>query len=254
MVQCRRTICRIVALISRAHINEGSFQRKHGCKQSGQTVQISVIPDGSETWAVWKQNLTKICIKCTSRLGCLVAYSAEPHRLPRYEWWGETVRCVAPIVRCNHCATFTRSSRPRRVTLTFWPSSLQCTRTLLPFQAQRSLFKSDFSFIRARQQLFQIMATPLPMDPTFQSIVASFRSRLTKAELDDFRFCSLKDVQQTIIDIQARQDKRRETRNLSRILGFLEAMTQFGTVVEVFLNTSEILAFVWGPLKFLLLV
>jgi len=31
-------------------------------------------------------------------------------------------------------------------------------------------------------------------------------------------------------------------------------MTQFGTVVEVFLNTSEILAFVWGPLKFLLLV
>ncbi|PMD14292.1 hypothetical protein NA56DRAFT_393481 [Hyaloscypha hepaticicola] len=98
------------------------------------------------------------------------------------------------------------------------------------------------------------MATPLPTDPTFQSIVASFRSRLTKAELDDFKFCSLKDVQQTIVDIQARQDKRRETKNLSRILGFLEAMTQFGTVVEVFLNTSEILAFVWGPLKFLLLV
>jgi hypothetical protein len=98
------------------------------------------------------------------------------------------------------------------------------------------------------------MATPLPMDPTFQSTVASFRSRLTKAELDEFKFCSLEDVQQTIVDIQARQDKRRETRNLSRILGFLEAMTQFGTVVEVFLNTSEILAFVWGPLKFLLVV
>lgn len=43
-------------------------------------------------------------------------------------------------------------------------------------------------------------------------------------------------------------------RNLSRILGFLEAMKQFGAVVEVFLNTSDILAFVWGPLKFLLLV
>jgi len=98
------------------------------------------------------------------------------------------------------------------------------------------------------------MATALPMDPTFQSTVASFRSRLTKAELDEFKFCSLEDVQKTIVDIQARQDKRRETRNLSRILGFLEAMTQFGTVVEVFLNTSEILAFVWGPLKFLLLV
>jgi hypothetical protein len=127
MVQFRRNICRIVALISRAYINEGSFQRKHGCKQSGQTVQISVIPSVFETWAAWKQNLTKICIRCTSRLGCLAAYSAEPYRLPRYEWWGKTARCVAPIVRCNHCATFTRPSRPRRVTLTFWPSSLQRT-------------------------------------------------------------------------------------------------------------------------------
>jgi len=88
-VQFRRNICRIVALISSAYINEGSFQRKHGCKQSGQTVQISVIPSVFETWAAWKQNLTKICIRCTSRLGCLAAYSAEPHRLPRYEWWGK---------------------------------------------------------------------------------------------------------------------------------------------------------------------
>jgi hypothetical protein len=98
------------------------------------------------------------------------------------------------------------------------------------------------------------MATPSSIVPTFQTIVSNFRSRLSKAELDDFKFCSLKDVQQAIIDIQAQQDKRREMRNLSRILGFLEAMNQFGAVVEVFLNTSEILAFVWGPLKFLLLV
>jgi hypothetical protein len=112
MVQLRRNICRIVALISRAYINEGSFQRKHGCKQSDQNVQISVIPNVFETWAAWKHNFTKICIRCTSRLGCLVAYSAEPHSLPRYEWWGETARCVAPIVRCNHCATFTHPITP----------------------------------------------------------------------------------------------------------------------------------------------
>ena len=98
------------------------------------------------------------------------------------------------------------------------------------------------------------MATSPLIVPTFQTVVSNFRSRLTKAELDDFKFCSLKDVQQTIVDIQARQDKRRETMNLSRILGFLEAMNQFGKVVEVFLNTSDILAFVWGPVKFILLV
>jgi hypothetical protein len=90
--------------------------------------------------------------------------------------------------------------------------------------------------------------------PPFQKVLANFRLRLTKAELEKFKICTLKDVQQTIVDIQARQEDRREMRNLPQILGFLEAMTQFGKVVEIFLNTSEILAFVWGPLKFLLLV
>ncbi|RDL38798.1 uncharacterized protein BP5553_03138 [Venustampulla echinocandica] len=88
----------------------------------------------------------------------------------------------------------------------------------------------------------------------FETVLANFRSRLTKTELDEFQFCTLEDVQQTIVDIQAKQDKKRETRNLSRILGFLEAMSQFEKVIEIFLNTSEIVAFVWGPLKFLLLV
>jgi len=92
------------------------------------------------------------------------------------------------------------------------------------------------------------MATPPPPVTTFQTVVSNFRSRLTKAELDDFKFSSLKDVQQTIVDIQARQDKRGETRNLSRILGFLEAMNQFGTVVDVFLNTSEITSLLFGDL------
>ena len=42
--------------------------------------------------------------------------------------------------------------------------------------------------------------------------------------------------------------------NLSRIQSFLEAMNQFGKVVEMFLNVSEAVAFIWGPMKFLLLV
>lgn len=43
-------------------------------------------------------------------------------------------------------------------------------------------------------------------------------------------------------------------KNLRRVQGILEGMEQLGKVVDIFLNTSEILAFVWGPMKFLLLV
>ena len=95
--------------------------------------------------------------------------------------------------------------------------------------------------------------TPTP--PTgFNRVLSNFRARLTKTELDNFKFCNLKDVQQTIVNIQEHQEKRKEMMNFSRILGFLEAMDQFGKVVEVFLNSSEILCFIWGPLKFLLQV
>jgi hypothetical protein len=94
-----------------------------------------------------------------------------------------------------------------------------------------------------------------PATPSgFQKVLSNFRSRLTKSELEEFNFCTLDDVKQTIVNIQAFQEQQREEMHFSRVLGFLEAMDQFGKVVEVFLNSSEILCFVWGPLKFLLQV
>lgn len=92
------------------------------------------------------------------------------------------------------------------------------------------------------------------MSADFQRVLTKFSSRLTKEEVDKFKFTDLKDVQQTIVDIQEQQARRKGMRNLTRVLAFVEAMDQFGKVVEVFVNTSTILAFVWGPIKFLLLV
>jgi hypothetical protein len=42
--------------------------------------------------------------------------------------------------------------------------------------------------------------------------------------------------------------------NLTRIRRFLEAMDQYGKVIEVFLNDSSMLCVVWGPMKFCLQV
>lgn len=95
---------------------------------------------------------------------------------------------------------------------------------------------------------------PPPAPDGFHRVLSTFRARLTTAELDSFKFVTLEHVQQAIANIQVEQEKRKEMMNFSRILGFLEAMNQFGKVVEVFLNSSEILCFVWGPLKFLLQV
>lgn len=89
---------------------------------------------------------------------------------------------------------------------------------------------------------------------TFTRVLAQFMLRLTDEEKQQFQFTSLQHVQDEIKRVQERQDVRREMMNLRRIESFLEAITQFSKVIEIFVNTSDILAFVWGPMKLILQV
>lgn len=54
--------------------------------------------------------------------------------------------------------------------------------------------------------------------------------------------------------VQKHQEDRMESMGLHRIHKFLEGMEGLGKIIDVFLNTSGIVAFVWGPIKFLLQV
>jgi hypothetical protein len=96
------------------------------------------------------------------------------------------------------------------------------------------------------------MPTEPPHPDGFQQAVAKFSLRLSKKEFEDFKFCTLHDLRTAITTIQEVQGKRRELMNLTRVQAFLEAMDQYGKVIEVFLNASSILCFVWGPMKFIL--
>jgi adenine-specific DNA methylase len=92
------------------------------------------------------------------------------------------------------------------------------------------------------------------LEHNFQTILSSFKNRLTQKELDDFQCATLEDVRLEIARIQAEQASRKEMMNLTRIQSFLEAMDQFGNVIEVFLNSSVFVPFIWGPVKFVLQV
>ena len=82
-------------------------------------------------------------------------------------------------------------------------------------------------------------------DSGFQRALTRFKGQLSPAEQEEFGVTSLEDVQETIDNIQEIQGSQRKMRNLTRIKAFLEAMEQYGKVIEVFLNVSDILAFVW---------
>ena len=88
------------------------------------------------------------------------------------------------------------------------------------------------------------MATSF-LDVSFQGALKRMVDSLSPAEKEDFQFTTLEDVHLEIAKIQEAQGSERRLRNLPRIKGFLEAMEQFGKVVEVFLNVSDVVAFVW---------
>lgn len=92
------------------------------------------------------------------------------------------------------------------------------------------------------------------LEDSFRTTLSSFKKRLKPKEQDDFQFATLEDVRLEIVRIQAEQASQKEMMNMPRIQSFLEAMDQFGKVIEVFLNTSEFVAFIWGPMKFVLQV
>jgi hypothetical protein len=92
------------------------------------------------------------------------------------------------------------------------------------------------------------------VEDTFRATLSSFKKRLTSKEQDDFSFSTLEDVRKEIARIQSEQGNEKAMMNMTRLQSFLEAMDQFGKVIEVFLNTSQFVAFIWGPLKFILQV
>ncbi|KAJ8131792.1 hypothetical protein O1611_g1828 [Lasiodiplodia mahajangana] len=83
----------------------------------------------------------------------------------------------------------------------------------------------------------------------FDRALTKFKASLSPELLRDFSICTLEDVKKISLEIQAEQ---KHLSHMKRIEAFTEAMTNFGQTIEVFLNTSSLLCFIWGPFKFLL--
>ncbi|KAL3470718.1 hypothetical protein BJX99DRAFT_267263 [Aspergillus californicus] len=88
----------------------------------------------------------------------------------------------------------------------------------------------------------------------FQRALDKFTQSLSDRQKHDFSVTKYEDVQITIEIIQSEYGEKKELQNMARIQGFLEAMSEYGKVVEVFLNSTPFLAYVWGPIKFILQV
>ncbi|KAI0098044.1 hypothetical protein GGR51DRAFT_565932 [Nemania sp. FL0031] len=81
-----------------------------------------------------------------------------------------------------------------------------------------------------------------------------FRDGLTQEQRQQFSASSIDDVKAEVGNIQNRLGSMKKLRSLRRISKFLEAMAQIEQLVQVFLNVSNVVGFIWGPIKLALLV
>ena len=79
----------------------------------------------------------------------------------------------------------------------------------------------------------------------FTRTLRDFEKNLTDEQRDDFKFSTLDDLRATISTIQSKQGSERNMRNFTRMRAFLEAIEQYGKVIEVFANSSIFVAFIW---------
>src|SRR5438034_3610501 len=84
-----------------------------------------------------------------------------------------------------------------------------------------------------------------PPSTIFQRAVDKFTKSLTARQRQEFAMCSLDDVRQTVMTLQEKRGSQKNMRDMARVQAFLEAMEQYGKVVEAFLNCTPFLGYVW---------
>lgn len=82
-------------------------------------------------------------------------------------------------------------------------------------------------------------------DTAFQRALRRFREGLTEDQRQQFATATLDNVRVEIGHIQNRYGPAKRLRNLNRLSRFLEAMSQFEQLAVIFLNVSEVVAFIW---------
>jgi hypothetical protein len=89
------------------------------------------------------------------------------------------------------------------------------------------------------------MTTSSSVDAIFRKSLERFKIGLSDHEKEDFELTTLDEVHDAIDSIQRVHGSQRKMQNMARLQGFLEGMEQYGNLIEVFLNVSMFVAFVW---------
>ncbi|KAJ4267106.1 hypothetical protein NW762_003204 [Fusarium torreyae] len=94
---------------------------------------------------------------------------------------------------------------------------------------------------------------PSARSTSFERSLDQFRRELSDDQKKEFSGANQKYVNSMLQDMQSKLGREKGLRRLTRIEKFLGAMKHIEALVTIFLNVSEVVAFVWGPIKLALM-
>lgn len=123
-------------------------------------------------------------------------------------------------------------------------ANLNSTETYLPRYLRPIRYCAD----RAKVAKSAANTMSGPNADSFQRALRSFKqsiSQQTPELLGKFEIGSLDDLQNHCMQIQNKMGQNGEMRRMRRLQGFIEAMSQLGQSIEVFVNANELVCFIW---------
>ncbi|KAM0214016.1 hypothetical protein ACHAQD_009050 [Fusarium lateritium] len=89
---------------------------------------------------------------------------------------------------------------------------------------------------------------------SFERSLEQFRRELSDIEKKEIGGANQKSLEVTIQKIQSKLGREHGLCRLTRVEALVRAMKQIEELVTIFLNVSEVVAFIWGPIKLALMV
>lgn len=90
------------------------------------------------------------------------------------------------------------------------------------------------------------MAVPTPVYAnSFHLALSEFKTKLTNHEKSHFQVTTLQDLHVAIETIQRKHASEKRLRGMQRLEVFLEGMKEYDKVIQVFVNSTPLLAFIW---------
>jgi hypothetical protein len=85
----------------------------------------------------------------------------------------------------------------------------------------------------------------VPPPPSFSRCLTDFQKRLSAEQVEEFRFATFQSLQEAVENIQKEQAKRQSFRNLNKIHPFINGLTQYSGIIELFINMQPLVGAIW---------